>query len=128
MEGLMNTLKVINENWSNIVIIISTIIVLVNKVKKYFAMSKEERVESALKVVKTELLKIMSDAEVEWNEFEKSGELKKSQVIKSIYEQFPILNDYIDQDKLIEKINDMIEDQLKSVDKIINNINEDEEE
>ena len=71
-------------------------------------MTKEERVNTALKAIKEELLKLMSDAEIEWEDYKKSGELKKSQVLKEIYSQFPFLATYIDQDTLVNKLYDKI--------------------
>ena len=85
-------------------------------------LTKEQKVEAALKVVKAELLKLMSDAEIEWQDFNKSGEIKKSQVISEIYKKFPFLAEYISQDELIEKIGEMIEEQKAKMDEIINNV------
>ena len=84
------------------------------------SLSEEEQIEATLKIVKEELLKLMSDAEVEWMNWKKTGALKKSQVIGKIYEQFPILKDYINQDELIEKISTMIDEEMLLLDDVIN--------
>lgn len=121
MEAIKNTITLIQENWTNILIVISFVIVAAKKVIEYIKMSKEERVEAALKIIKSELLKIMADAEIEWEEYKKSGEIKKSQVITEIYNKFPFLKDYIDQDELIKRITEMIDEEKEKMDKIINN-------
>lgn len=121
MEAIKNTITLIQENWTNILIVISFVIVAAKKVIEYIKMSKEERVEAALKIIKSELLKIMADAEIEWEEYKKSGEIKKSQVITEIYNKFPFLKDYIDQDELIQRITEMIDEEKEKMDKIINN-------
>ena len=122
MNGIINTLQMIQHNWSNIVICIVILFTIINRTVAFFKLSKEERVEAALKIIRKELLKFMSDAEVEWSEFEKAGNLKKSQVINNIYSQFPFLKEYINQDELLSKISDMIEDTMSEMNKIINNI------
>lgn len=127
VEGLQNTLKIFTDNWSNILIIFSILLIAVRKVKEYIKMSKEEQVEAALKIIKEELLKLMSDAEIEWEEFKKSGEIKKSQVITEIYSRFPFLKEYIDQEELIRRISLMIEEEKSKMDKIINNDDKKEE-
>ena len=108
--------------WSIFLVLLGIFIFLYNKITNYMKLTKEQKVEAALKVVKAELLKLMSDAEIEWRDFNKSGEIKKSQVISEIYKKFPFLAEYISQDELIEKIGEMIEEQKAKMDEIINNV------
>ena len=108
--------------WSIFLVLLGIFIFLYNKITNYMKLTKEQKVEAALKVVKAELLKLMSDAEIEWQDFNKSGEIKKSQVISEIYKKFPFLAEYISQDELIEKIGEMIEEQKAKMDEIINNV------
>ena len=102
-------------------LILMVIIMAVTTVYRLRKMSKEERLEAILKIVKTQLLKFMGEAEVQWEAYKKSGALKKSQVIQKIYEQFPLLKEYIDQDTLIQKISDMIEDEMENLNKVLGN-------
>ena len=129
MEGIKNTLVIIEENWTNILIFISCLFAIYRKAKKYINMNKEEKEkkkeelkEETLKIVKTVLLKLMSEAEIEWNDFEKSGSIKRSQVIKELYNEFPILKEFTDQDKLLEIIDNMIKEEKSKMDDVINNI------
>lgn len=129
MEGIKNTLIIIEENWTNILIVLSCLFAIYRKVKKYINMNneekekeKEELKEETLKIVKTVLLKLMSEAEIEWNDFEKSGSIKRSQVIKELYNEFPILKEFTDQDKLLEIIDSMINEEKSKMDEVINNI------
>ena len=108
--------------WSIFLVLLGIFIFLYNKITNYMKLTKEQKVEAALKVVKAELLKLMSDAEIEWQDFNKSGEIKKSQVISEIYKKFPFLAEYISQDELIAKIGEMIEEQKAKMDEIINNV------
>lgn len=129
MEGIKNTLTIIEDNWTNILIVLSCLFAIYRKVKKYVNMNNEEKnkekeeiKEETLKIVKTVLLKLMSEAEIEWNDFEKSGSIKRSQVIKELYNEFPILKEFTDQDKLLEIIDNMINEEKSKMDEVINNI------
>lgn len=123
-----NVVNSLSNSLPTIIIVIAIIIGVVRKVIQYSKMTKEERVNAALKVIKEELLKLMSDAEIEWEDYKKSGELKKSQVLKEIYSQFPFLATYIDQDTLVNKLYELIDNEMENMNKIINNTTTDKEE
>ena len=121
MQGLTNTVKFIVENWSNIVFIFALLFAIYLRVKKFLSMSKEERRDAILSVVKEELLKLMSDAEKEWKDYIKSGDIKKSQVIKVIYEKFPELATFADQDTIIAEITKIIDQIDPTMDELFSN-------
>lgn len=127
-EIVNNVVNSLSNSLPTIIIVIAIIIGVVRMVIQYSKMTKEERVNTALKVIKEELLKLMSDAEIEWEDYKKSGELKKSQVLKEIYSQFPFLATYIDQDTLVNKLYELIDNEMENMNKIINNTTTDKEE
>lgn len=127
-EIVNNVVNSLSNSLPTIIIVLAIIIGVVRMVIQYSKMTKEERVNAALKVIKEELLKLMSDAEIEWEDYKKSGELKKSQVLKEIYSQFPFLATYIDQDTLVNKLYELIDNEMENMNKIINNTTTDKEE
>lgn len=110
--------------------IISVIIIIVGILLgiKYFSdfidkfkdLSDEEKIKVILRIVKAEILKLMSDAEVEWSSFEKAGIIKKSQVIGKIYEKYPVLSSYINQEMIICELEKIIEDNMNNMNSVIN--------
>jgi hypothetical protein len=106
--------------WTYAVILIALIVGGINRYIAFTKLTKEQQVEAALSIVKTEVLKLMSDAEIEWEDYKKSGALKKSQVITNIYSEFPILKNVIDQDTLIAKIEELIDSEMENMNNIIN--------
>lgn len=122
LTAVENFLKFINNNWTTIIIIIGLLIALYEKIMKYLKLSKQEKVETTLKIVKEEMLKRMSDAELEWKGYKDSGQLKKSQVIAEIYQEHPELKKYVNQDELIKMIEHIIDDNMAGMNKVINNI------
>ena len=126
MIAIQNTIEFFENNWLNLILILGVIGVAIERCFYLLSLSKEKKIELILKTVRREILALMSQAEVEWSYFSKSGEIKKAQVISKIYEKFPILAEYINQDKLVSKISKMIEDEKSNMDKIINKKNSDE--
>lgn len=119
LNAIVQFLEFANNYWTVVIIIIGLSYALYEKVKKYAETSKEEKIEMARKALKENLLKYMADAEIEWSSFEKSGEIKRAQVISKIYQDYPILKEYVDQDELIKFIDDQIDNMKSEIDKVI---------
>lgn len=122
MTYIINLFKFVTDEWMSIVFVILLLIVGIKKVISFLKMDKQKKLEIILKLVKEEILSLMAEAEVNWKDYSKSGEIKKSEVISKIYERFPILSKYINQEELIEEISKMIDEEKSKMDKIINNI------
>ena len=120
MTGFNNFIHLIQSQWTNIVVVIAIIATVVKTALSYSSMTEEQRVQSSLKVVKEELMRLMCQAEIQWKDYKKSGDLKRSQVIKDIYNQFPFLSKYMDQDKLVKTIYEMIDKQMDNMDNLLN--------
>lgn len=126
MTYIINLFKFVTDEWMSIVFVILLLIVGIKKVISFLKMDKQKKLEIILKLVKEEILSLMAEAEVNWKDYSKSGEIKKSEVISKIYERFPILSKYINQEELIEEISKMIDEEKSKMDKIINNIETEE--
>lgn len=101
LDGLKNFLHIIEANWTTILVCIGIIIGLVQRAKVFFKKSKEERIEIAKKQVRQTILEMVTKAEKDFADWNKAGEIKRSQVIKEIYDQYPILTKIIDQEAVV---------------------------
>ena len=119
LNFIKDVLEAANNYWTLVVVIIGLSIALYEKIKKYLQTSKEEKIEMAKTALKENLLKYMADAEIEWSDYEKSGEIKRAQVISKIYEDYPILKEYIKQEEPIKYIDSEIDKLKVTVDKVI---------
>jgi len=119
MNGINNFANLIQGQWTNIVVVIAIVAGLVRSIITYYTMNEEQRVQAALKVISEELMKMMVQAEIQWKDYKKSGELKRSQVIKDIYNQFPFLSRYMDQEKLVQTIYEMIDKQMDNMNELM---------
>lgn len=119
LTGIQNFLQFINDNWTAIVIIIALGVSIAIKVKNLFVKDKDGQIEIAKAQIKQIVLKLITDAEVDYNDWQKSGSIKRSQVIQKIYTDYPILAKVTDQDTLIAWIDSEINNSLKELRKIV---------
>ena len=119
MEGLQKFLQLLNDNWTSILVCIGLVIGIVKKTQDYMSKSQDEKIEITKKQIQTTILKMISDAEVDWQEWSKAGSIKRAQVIKQIYEEYPILSKVVDQKALTEWIDEQIDSALDTLREIV---------
>lgn len=119
LDGIKNFLQFVNDNWTTIIIIISLGIALYQKIKNYVSKSNAEKIEVAKKQIQEVILKLISDAEYDYEEFVKAGSIKRAQVIQKIFEDYPILAKVTDQTALVEWIDETIDNALKTLREIV---------
>lgn len=112
MTGFKNFLEFIIENW---MLIVSAIIVIsagVIKLKDFFSKNDEQKIEIAKKQIKEVILRLVSEAEIDYEDWCKAGEIKRAQVIDQIFATYPILSTIANQEEMITFIDDCIDDAL----------------
>ena len=124
LNGIKNFLQIINDNWVTICVIISLAISAFQKIKGFIQKSDAEKIAIAKKQIRETMLKMVSDAEADYDEWNKSGKIKRSQVIKNIYEMYPVLAKAVDQEELTAWIDAEIDASLGTLNTLIENIEE----
>lgn len=124
LNGIRNFLEILNSHWTTLMVIASLLISLYRKANVYRKKSTEEKVEIAKRQIHEIMLKMVSDAECDYDEWNKAGEIKRSQVIKKIYEMYPILSKVVNQDELTSWIDAEIDSALPTLNAIIDEIGE----
>lgn len=119
LTGIKNFLDLINQNWTLITVIIGLGILVFKKVKGYLFLSDQEKINLALEKIRITALKMVTDAEQEYDEWVKSGEIKRSEVMDVIFEKYPILNKVTDRETLIKTLDDIIDEALITMRKVI---------
>ena len=115
LDGLKNFLQLIEANYMTILVCIGIIIGLYQKAKIFFKKDKQERYEIAKQQIREVMLKKITTAEIDFAEWNKSGSIKRSQVIEEIYKQFPILSKVADQEAVVAWIDEEINNSLKTL-------------
>ena len=135
MKSINNLLTWINENWASLVTIIILLLAVLTKIRNFYLdwknkteQEKKEEIEKAIKNAKIaiaeNILSYVSEAEINWSAWIKMGDIKRSEVIKQLYVDYPILLQVVDQDELIKFIDDAINKALETVREKIRNDNQ----
>lgn len=127
LVGIKNLLSFINDNWTLIIVIFGLCLAIYKKIASYLALSTDEKIEIAKYQIHESMLKLITNAEEDYDSWIKAGEIKRSQVIKEIFKEYPVLSRVTNQDDLIEWIDNEIKDALKVLRNIIQENNTEEE-
>ena len=115
LYSVQNLLQFINDNWTSITIIIALVIAIAKKAKVYFSKSDDEKIAIAKKQIQETMLKLITDAEIDYIEWSKAGNIKRAQVIEKVFAMYPVLSKVADQEELIVWIDDVINESLETM-------------
>lgn len=127
LDGIQNFLYFVNNNWMSIIVIIGLLIAIVQKIIDYIGKSKEEKVDIAKQQIQETMLKLITDAECDYYEWSKAGEIKRAQVIEKLFSMYPVLSKVTNQDELISWIDNIIDESLKTMRDIFEENNQESE-
>lgn len=119
MEGIKNFLEFINNNWTLIITIIGLGLGIYTKIKNYLNLSKQEKINIAIEQIRKTMLDMVVEAEKEYGS--NTGKLKKSKVLNEIFDKYPVLKDYINQEDLEKQIDDIIDENLEKMKEMLEN-------
>ena len=115
LNGIQNFLMLVNEHWTEIIVIIGLGLVLYKRVKDYFGKTNEEKIAIAKAQIKETVLRLVTDAEMDYKEWIKAGALKRAQVVEEIFMMYPILAKVTNQKELVAWIDDIIDEALETM-------------
>lgn len=119
LDGIKNFLMFVNDHWTEVIVVIGLILALYKKISEYLAKTNDEKIVIAKKQIQETILKLVTEAEKDYDSWVKAGAVKRAQVIAKIFAEYPILNRVTDQESLIAEIDDFIDNALKELRKII---------
>lgn len=119
LNGIKNFLSLINYNWTTILVIIGLALALWKKIESYSKLSTDKKIEIAKKQISENILKLITQAEKDYAEWENAGSIKRSEVISEIYKEYPILAKVVNQEELVKWIDEQIDNALPTLREII---------
>ena len=119
MNGIENFLGYISENWVAILVLLGLTLALGRMVYNYLKIDNVEKIEIAKTQIREAMLKLITEAEIDFEEWNKSGKIKRSQVITKIYEKYPILSKAVSQEDIIAWLDREIDNSLVTLREII---------
>lgn len=128
LNGIQNFLMLVNEHWTEIIVIIGLALVLYKRVKGYLGKTNDEKIEIAKVQIKETVLRLVTDAEMDYKEWVKAGAVKRAQVVEEIFMMYPILAKVTNQKELVAWIDDIIDEALETMREIFAENESQEEE
>lgn len=119
LNGIKNFLSLINDNWTTILVVVGLALALCKKIESYSKLSTDKKIEIAKKQISENILKLITQAEKDYAEWEKAGSIKRSEVISEIYKEYPILAKVVNQEELVKWIDEQIDNALPTLRDII---------
>ena len=119
LNGIKNFLSLINDNWTTILVIVCLALALWKKIESYSKLSTDKKIEIAKKQISENILKLITQAEKDYAEWENAGSIKRSEVISEIYKEYPILAKVVNQEELVKWIDEQIDNALPTLRDII---------
>ena len=119
LTGINNVLMLINDHWTEITILIGMALILYKKIRSYLAKSKEEKMEIAMKQAREIILDRVTAAEIDYANWKKAGAIKRAQVLDEIFSTYPILGKITNQEEVIKKLDEYIDEVLETLREVI---------
>jgi hypothetical protein len=119
MAGIENFINYLSDNWVTILVMIGVTFSIGKLVAKYFVLDNTEKIETAKRLIKEAMLKLITEAELDFEEWNKAGSIKRSKVIADIYEKYPILSKAASQEEVIAFIDSEINNSLKTLREVL---------
>lgn len=119
ITGLENFLRLINDNWTTILVIIGLVVGLYQKIRIFISKSDEEKIKIAKTQISDMLMHLVTAAEEDYEFWNKAGSIKRSQVLAEIYSRYPILSKVTNQEDLANWLDHEIDIALNSLTNII---------
>lgn len=119
LNGIQNFLQLINDNWTFICVVAGMAVAIIRMAENFANKSDEEKIEIAKSQIRETILKMVTEAEVDYDDWNKAGSIKRAQVINQIYEEYPVLSKIVDQASLTQWIDETIDESLKVLREIV---------
>ena len=119
LNGIQNFLQFINDNWTSVTVCIGLVLGLYKKIREYLAKSDAEKIKIAKDQIQETMLKMITEAEIDYTSWNKAGSIKRSQVIEEVFAKYPILSKAVDQAELVAWIDEQIDTALRTLREVI---------
>lgn len=119
MNSFLTVVSWIGHNWAMVIVVVILISVISDKIKKFQKLPKDKKLQAILDNIKETILTYVYNAEINWEDYIKSGVFKRAEVINKIYEKYPELQEYVNQEEIINIIDNLIDSALVEVNSLI---------
>lgn len=117
MTGTKIVFHFLLDNWLDILISLLIISIIIEEIKVIIKRMDIKKIEKTLGEISGSIVNYVIDAEIRWakKHIVKAGAAKRAEVISKLYEKYPELSDYKNQELIINSIDELIDDALKGI-------------
>ena len=119
MQGLYNFVEYIQKYWFDVALVLAICAGLIMWEIDFLKKNKDEKVEAVKSQLKQIMLQLVTSAEESYADIKKSGAIKRSWVLDTVYNKFPILSKIKSQEEVIEYIDGLIDEALVTMRSIL---------
>jgi hypothetical protein len=125
MQGIVKLIQDLILYWPYVILFVCIIGFVINYINNYKKLSEKDKENERKRLLNLTLKKIQdimpyltANAEENWNHLDKSGIIKRSEVLNIIYESYPILKELYDEEWIVSEIDRIINQTLLDIRKI----------
>lgn len=117
MTGTKLVFHFLLDNWLDILISLLIISIIIEDIRAIIKRMDTKKIVKTLKKISGSIASYVNDAEMKWakKHIVKAGAVKRAEVISKIYEKYPELSDYVNQELIINSIDELIDNALKGI-------------
>ena len=117
MTGTKLVFHFLLDNWLDILISLLIISIIIEDIRAIIKRMDIKKIEKTLEKISGSITSYVYDAEMKWakKHIVKAGAVKRAEVISKIYEKYPELSDYVNQELIINSIDEFIDNALKGI-------------
>ena len=117
MTGTKLVFHFLLDNWLDILIGLLIISIIIEDIRAIIKRMDTKKIVKTLEKISVSIASYVYDAEMKWakKHILKAGTVKRAEVISKIYEKYPELSDYVNQELIINSIDELIDNALKGI-------------
>ena len=117
MTGTKLVFHFLLDNWLDILIGLLIISIIIEDIRAIIKRMDTKKIVKTLEKISGSIASYVNDAEMKWakKHIVKAGAVKRAEVISKIYEKYPELSDYVNQELIINSIDELIDNALKGI-------------
>ena len=117
MTGTKLVFHFLLDNWLDILISLLIISIIIEDIRAIIKRKDTKNIVKTLEKISGSIASYVNDAEMKWakKHIVKAGAVKRAEVISKIYEKYPELSEYVNQELIINSIDELIDNALKGI-------------
>ena len=115
MTGTKVVFHFLLDNWLDILLGLLIISIIIEDIRAIIKRKDNKKILNTIEKISGQIASYVYDAEMKWAKKRLAGTVKRAEVIAKIYEKYPELSEYVNQELIINLIDELIDNALKGI-------------